>query len=173
VDRIIPTQYDQHTVKKFLELNNLSEPSNYQVIEKNTRDTFVRITKDASGSTQRVFFRRKKIAFNCNTFNGVFIIELYRFCDEDDLPILHTYQSCNMSINLYKFNISHIDPKISVNVCVSILDVDCEASKIKKHSIVIRSDIQSNDFDNDAAVVNYIESFMNIIKHIKFETLDK
>lgn len=59
------------------------------------KDTFIRVsvTDNNRGSgNSRMFFRRELQMFKAVTFPGIFVIELFKMCEEEDLPHIINYQ---------------------------------------------------------------------------------
>lgn len=59
------------------------------------KDTFIRVsalnTKESKNNS-RIFFRRKLHTFTRNDFTGMFVLEMYNLCEEEDLPYVAAYQ---------------------------------------------------------------------------------
>lgn len=59
-------------------------------IEYGLKDTFVRIAT-TNDQTTRLFFRRMNFIFTIDEMPGIFVIEIYNMCEEEDLPFVVNY----------------------------------------------------------------------------------
>lgn len=76
------------------------------------KDTFVRIStntlnvnKPVQGGTTRMFFKRELHIFEVDNLQGMFVIEMYRICEEESLPHIVNYHY-NASYLTTTYNVS-------------------------------------------------------------------
>ena len=108
------------------------------------------------------------------------IIELYRFCEEEEFPIINSYHSSKVNIEVYNLDEINTDTAISASVCVSESEkTPCDTSddkhnNIDKHlTVSIRSDKQISDITSNSQIVEYIEHFVSVVNTIDFSILVK
>lgn len=134
-DSIIKLQNLSKTdIDKILSGINIEEIFIGRYIEYGVRDTFVRISEssnkniahenmsgDELENKQRMFFRRENHVLFLNNEPGMFVLELYMLCEEEDLPNIINYHHnirCNVQVHIYNSSKS-IQP---LRLCFTTID---------------------------------------------------
>lgn len=67
------------------------------------KDTFIRVSNtDTGNKSSRMFFRRELHMFKIEKFSGMFVLEMFKMCEEEDLPHIVNYQhDANYSATTY------------------------------------------------------------------------
>lgn len=129
--------------KKNCKNNSVTEYSEYSI-----KDTFARVYTD-NDNTQTIYFRRKLQLLDVDNIPGLFVMEIYNNCSEDDFPcILNLHNGESHRIRSYYLD----DMKININdVFIKNKKYDSEHSYIfisKYNYIDIRKFDISIFFDN-------------------------
>ena len=81
-------------MKRIVKGIDIDQHINGKYTEYGIRDTFMRetdIITNGKRDKNRMFFRRETYNIRLNECSGVFVIELYTQCDEEDFPIIIEY----------------------------------------------------------------------------------
>lgn len=129
------------------------------------KDTFSKII-----NSQQIFFRREQYLFTCEDGCGMFVIELYSKCDEDEFPQIVDYCH-NVSYTLTSFihdKLNHVFSKIKNNQKSSL----SKNQRVPFVTALINTEIQHHDeieiFDinSEIDIKNFDKSLNEFMENI-------
>ena len=87
------------------------------------KDTFVRINYDESNNeTSRIYFRKQIFLFLHDNYSGIFIIEIFNICEQENLPhIIDYHYNANYDANTYTISFP-TNKKIDNNFKICIIN---------------------------------------------------
>ncbi len=125
-------------MKKYIKDTNLDSVTGH-FTEYGIKDTFVRI----SNTDKNLYFRREQHIFRSNTIDGIFIIEFYKICNEDEFPhIVKYHHNISCSATTYNFdNYCICESKFDDKKTIIDINVDIEINLLNEQLDQFFSDI--------------------------------
>jgi hypothetical protein len=125
-------------------------------------DTYVRIQQD---NKSRLYFRKELHMFCSKKITGLFVIEIYNICTEDEFPYLAKYQeSVQYNITSYEFETFRIRYTKSNN----ILDPDNKIAPYIDISTDLSLDQYQYKYNFNQLVAAFITNIINLQKQLQF-----
>jgi hypothetical protein len=140
------------------------------------KDTFIRISNinNSSIGDSRMFFRREIHMFSIGDFSGIFVIEMYKMCDEEDLPHIVNYQyNTNFHATTYTIEKDSGDMRICfTKVPMSTKDGIDNTDQLKESADISFTDINqdldiSTDLMGVMTVANSINKFIDDVASLR------
>ena len=125
-------------IKKYIK-NNKSISVTGHYTEYGIKDTFVRI----SNTDKNLYFRREQHLFRSNTIDGIFVIEFFKICSEEEFPYIVKYH-LNISCSATTYNLDNFcicESTFDENKTIIDINVDIEIDKFYEHIDQFFSDI--------------------------------
>lgn len=181
-------------IDKILVDINIEETFMGKYTEYGIRDTFVRIsesfhknnqsvtennmpqnkTENKSEDKQKMFFRRENHILFLDDESGMFVLELYTICEEEEIPIIINYHhniKCN--VNVFIHNSSKlIQPLRLCFTSINENNASHQNNNNKSNGITyfnICRDITINKDDNFAVIDNQLQIFFTDVFSLKNE----